>query len=205
MDDFKLSGPKSRLKEGWELLRSGLNLEPPKPIHGQSYLGCRSERFEVELPGGGVATAHSCDVTFNSCISLYEELAPGATLKKVAAPFISEDRRNAPARAPAGAGLVEVCPWCERPHAPNPYKSVEEYDKLKAQQRKSLEAETSAKTETMVRGRLAPAAACILLKILYGARTARTPAAKPSVLHRSARSGRHAISMSSYSFIWLSM
>ena len=103
----------------------------------------------------------------------HEELAPGATLKKVATPFISEDHRNAPARAPAGTGPVEVCPWCERPHAPNPYKSVEEYDKLKAQQRKSLEAETSAKTETMVRGRLAPVAARILMKILYGARTAR--------------------------------
>ena len=36
-----------------------------------------------------------------------------------------------------------------------------------------MEAETSAKSETLVRGRLAPVAARILMKILYGARTAR--------------------------------
>ena len=94
-------------------------------------------------------------------------------LRKVATPFLNEDHRNSPARGPAGTGPVEVCPWCECPHAPNTYKNIEEYDKVMAQKRKALEAETSAQSENMVRGRLAPVAARILMKILYGARTAR--------------------------------
>ena len=98
---------------------------------------------------GGVATVHEYDMEdfFKSCVALYEELAPGVKLKQVATPFLNEDHRDSPARAPTGSGPVEVCPWCENPHASNRYKSIEEYDKLKAQQRKSLEAETSAKTD----------------------------------------------------------
>ena len=94
-------------------------------------------------------------------------------LKKVSPPFLSEDHRNSPARGPVGTGPVEVCPWCECPHAPNPYKSIEEVDKENAKRKRALEAETSAQSENLVRGRLAPVAARILMKILYGARTAR--------------------------------
>ena len=129
----------------------------------------------MKLPTGGVATVQEYDMEdfLKSCIDLYQELAPGVKLKKVSTPFLSEDHRNSPARGPAGTGPVEVCPWCECPHAPNPWKNIDEYDKAMAKKRKALEAETSAQSENLVRGRLAPVAARILMKILYGARTAR--------------------------------
>ena len=124
----------------------------------------------MELPWVGLATVHEYDMEdfLRSCVSLYQELAPGVQLKRVATPFLSEDHRTSPARAPTGTGPVEICPWCECPHASNQYKSIEEYDKLCAKERKAREAETSAKSESQVRGRLAPVAARILMKILYG-------------------------------------
>ena len=158
VDGFKPSGPKENLAKGWALLRQGLLLEQPKSIQGESYLGCRNKRSTMKLPSGGLATVHEYNMEdfFRSCISLYEELAPGVKLKKVATPFLTEDHRDSPARGPAGTGPVEVCPWCECPHAPNPYKSIDEYDKMVAKQKRQLEAETSAKSENEVRGRLAP-------------------------------------------------
>ena len=108
-----------------------------------------------------------------SCVRLYEELAPGVRLKTVPTPFLTDDHRDSAARGPTGTGPVEVCPWCECPHAPNTYASIDAYDKEASRRRKKLEAETSAKADNLVRGRLSPVAARILMKILYGARGAR--------------------------------
>ena len=110
---------------------------------------------------------------FRSCVALYEELAPGVKLKAVTTPFLFEDHRDSPARGPAGPGPCEVCPWCENPHAPNTYKSVELWEREVQRKKRSLEAAAAAESETLVRGRLAPVAARILMKILYGCRTAR--------------------------------
>ena len=129
----------------------------------------------MKLPSGGVATVLSYDMEdfMRSCVQLYEELAPGVKLKKVPTPFLNDDHRDSAARGPIGTGPVEVCPWCECPHAPNSWPSMEAHDKDAARRRKQLEAETSAQLDSAVRGRLAPVAARILMKILYGARTAR--------------------------------
>ena len=87
----------------------------------------------MKLPSGGVATVHEYDMEdfMASCVKLYEELAPGVKLKKVATPFLNDDHRESAARGPAGgsghetgaAGPVEICPWCECPHAPNTWPS----------------------------------------------------------------------------------
>ena len=117
VDDFKLSGPKESLAIGWELLKKKLLLEKPKSIDGESYLGCRNRRFEMTLPGGGVATAHEYDMEdfMRSCVQLYEELAPGVRLKTVPTPFLNDDHRDSAARGPIGTGPVQICPWCECP------------------------------------------------------------------------------------------
>ena len=52
VDDFKLSGPSGNLQQGWDLIAKGLTIDPPQDINGQSYLGCKHERYEVDLPGG---------------------------------------------------------------------------------------------------------------------------------------------------------
>ena len=129
----------------------------------------------MELPGGRVATTHGYDMEefMRSCVRLYEELAPGVRLTSVPTPFLTDDHRDSAARGPAGTSPVEVCPWCECPHAPNTFASLDAYDKEVSKRHKRLEAETSAKAESHVRGRLSPVAARILMKILYGARTAR--------------------------------
>ena len=163
------------LAKGRDLLRTKLTLEAPKNINGESYFGCRNHRPTMKFPSGGLATCHSYDMEdfMRSCVALYEELAPGVRLKQVSTPFLSDDHRDSAARGPAGDGPVDVCPWCEHPHAPNTWPSIEAYEKDTAKRRKQLEAETSAKSDSSVRGRLAPVAARILMKILYGARTAR--------------------------------
>ena len=91
VDDFKMSGTKENLAKGWGLLRKGLILENPKDVNGESYLGCRSHRKTVTLPSGAVAVINEYDMEefFVSCVALYEELAPGVKLKRVATPFLS--------------------------------------------------------------------------------------------------------------------
>ena len=67
----------------------------------------------MRLPNGGLATVNEWDMEefLKSRVALYQELAPGVALKKVATPFLSEDHRDSPARAPSGTGLVVVCTW----------------------------------------------------------------------------------------------
>ena len=122
-----------------------------------------------------------------SCVKLYLELAPGAVLQPATTPFLPEDHRDSPARGPACTGPVEECPWCCHTFSPNPYSSVSELEKAKKARRHRagplagasdgpdaagpLAGGTAVKEES--KGRLAPVAAKILMKILYGARMAR--------------------------------
>ena len=47
VDDFKLSGPQKHIKQGWRLLRQGLDIDP----------GGRQERSTLRLPSGQLASA----------------------------------------------------------------------------------------------------------------------------------------------------
>ena len=82
VDDFKLSGPADNLPKGWDLIAKGLNIDKPKDVNGQTYLGCQQERWEVDLPGGGKATVDCKNMQpyMESCVQLYRDLAPGVTL-----------------------------------------------------------------------------------------------------------------------------
>ena len=127
---------------------------------------------------------------FKACVDLYLELAPGAKLHPATTPFLAEDHRDSPARGPAGSGPVEECPWCCHTFAPNPYASVSELERARKAKRVGGTGSTtpakpacgvagntadrgSETDEGEARGRLAPIAAKILMKILYGARSAR--------------------------------
>ena len=50
VDDFKLSGPKENLAEGWRRIRSGITTDDPHPLG--LYLGCYHEAVEKTLPNG---------------------------------------------------------------------------------------------------------------------------------------------------------
>ena len=100
------------MQKGWDLISKGIKIDPPKGIDGQTYLGCKQERWEITLPGGGKAQVDvkNMEDFMKSCVQLYLDLAPGAKLKTVATPFLNEDQHDAPARRPAGNGPVEECP-----------------------------------------------------------------------------------------------
>ena len=52
VDEFKLAGPSSYLKEGWARLRRGLDLDEPSP--SGLYLGCLHERFAEDTKRSGI-------------------------------------------------------------------------------------------------------------------------------------------------------
>ena len=93
--------------------------------------GANTRATRSRFRGGGTATVDAKEMEdfFASCVQLYLELSPGATLRKVATPLLPEDQRDSPARAPAGKGPVEECPWCRHTFSPNPYSSVAELEK----------------------------------------------------------------------------
>ena len=58
VDDFKLAGPKHKLKIGWDLLKgasegvpNGIQMDPPEPVG--RYLGCKHVVYEKEIDWQG--------------------------------------------------------------------------------------------------------------------------------------------------------
>jgi hypothetical protein len=47
VDDFKMTGRKSRLKPMWEKIKIVLDIDPPVPLSGSTYLGCRRDDIVV--------------------------------------------------------------------------------------------------------------------------------------------------------------
>ena len=48
VDDFKMSGPASTMREGWRLIREGIRTEDPTPAG--KYLGCDHVQYAMTLP-----------------------------------------------------------------------------------------------------------------------------------------------------------
>ena len=49
VDDFKMSGPTENLEQGWKLISSAVEVDPPQPLN--LYLGCIHHRRVVEMRG----------------------------------------------------------------------------------------------------------------------------------------------------------
>lgn len=110
VDDLKVSGPRQNLREGWNLLSSVLDLEPEGP-NGRAagrYLGCEHKQTIQNVPGVGNATTLEYDMEqylsaicdgFESVCS--ETLGRSVQLRPAKTPFLEDDTREAPARAPA--------------------------------------------------------------------------------------------------------
>ena len=60
VDDFKMSGPKQNMKEGWTKIRTGLNIETEKDMG--MYLGCNIKRKTMTLPTGEIVTTVEYDM-----------------------------------------------------------------------------------------------------------------------------------------------
>ena len=48
VDDFKMAGRKSSLSPMWVRMQKVIDLEPPTPMDGGTYLGCRQREFPID-------------------------------------------------------------------------------------------------------------------------------------------------------------
>ena len=105
VDDFKLSGPKQNMKEGWAKLRKGLSIETEKSLTFEegvisgTYLGCEQEIRRTKMPDGKVITSfsYSMESFLGSCVDRYLELAPQAlSLSLSPRPFSQRTRKTGP-------------------------------------------------------------------------------------------------------------
>ena len=64
VDDFKMYGPKSTIKQGWSLLRQGLGIEKEETVGSQGvhYLGCKHIPDTRKMHDGGLATTMVYDM-----------------------------------------------------------------------------------------------------------------------------------------------
>ena len=75
VDDFKLAGPKHKLKLGWDLIAKGLKIAPPGPLG--LYLGCKLEEPSRLLPDTGVRVRvmeYNMEGFLRSCVDRYRDL-----------------------------------------------------------------------------------------------------------------------------------
>ena len=165
VDDLKLAGPSGNLSQGWEMLRSLLNIEPETDLG--MYLGCTLKKGENRLKDGTRVSTMTYDMEsfLEQCVEKYRGI-PGknVTFKHVATPSLPEDAKQHPARAPCAKGDAVVCPWCSCSFSGRGADSPRESAKGSSD---------TAGRSTEVRGELAPHAASILMKLLYAARIAR--------------------------------
>ena len=112
-----------------------------------------------------------------SCVKRYLELAPGTRLRKVDTPFLPEDQALSPQGQPCASGPCVECHWCRHsfPKDAHTYASEKELEKASRERKKARDEELQRQKEAdeKDRGRLAPSAASIVMKILYGARFVR--------------------------------
>ena len=90
VDDFKLTGPKSALSKGWDLIRQGLKIDDPAPLG--LYLGCRHSMFEHKTETGHRLRGVSYDQEdfLKSCVDRYKELSGVVKLPPCKTPFLED-------------------------------------------------------------------------------------------------------------------
>ena len=98
-----------------------------------------------------------------SCVDRYLEVAGDVKLNKVVTPELHEETKNHVSRKPAREGPSVVCNWCNNLVPTDGSATVPD--------QRGGTPELAMKEP--VRGHLAPHAASVLMKLLYGARIAR--------------------------------
>ena len=114
VDDFKLSGNKDHIEDGWNAIRKLLDIEPPKDAH--LFLGCIHEKKTVTLSSGENVNCILWDMEdyLASSVQAYCDLVrkhfgEEVKLTQVPTSFLPEDHRESPAGNPA-----HDCPLCGR-------------------------------------------------------------------------------------------
>ena len=89
VDDFKLAGPATAIKKGWELIRKGIKTDDPSPMG--MYLGCRHDVSEKTLPVTGARVRcieYNMEDFLRSCVERYKELTGVTAMRHAATPFL---------------------------------------------------------------------------------------------------------------------
>ena len=118
VDDIRLSGPEQNFAKLWESLRkTGLRLDPP--VEFEQYLGCHHKTRQLKLDQGVHVSAREYDMEaqIEATLQLYAQIvqdAEGKTpiFRPVNTPFLPEDTKEAPQRAPYQDGPCVQCPYC---------------------------------------------------------------------------------------------
>lgn len=112
VDGFKLAGPKKHVKEGWELLRKHIKIEPETDLG--LYLGCNQSMRKKTLPNGTKARVVSYDMekhleqSFEKYLSI---VGPKRKLKVVGTPSLAESSKDTPLAPDVVAGSPVKCEW----------------------------------------------------------------------------------------------
>ena len=88
VDDFKMSGPKSSLAEGWKRIKRGLDIDDPVPV--DRCLGCRHKQLKGEVNGKPVNVMQYVVEDFmEQCVQAYKDACqePDMKLRPVETPF----------------------------------------------------------------------------------------------------------------------
>ena len=96
VDDFKMSGPKASLAEGWKRIKRGLDIDDPVPV--DRCLGCHHKQLKGEVNGKPVNVMQYVVEDFmEQCVQAYKDACqePDMKLRPVGSPFIA---------SPDGAG-----------------------------------------------------------------------------------------------------
>ena len=177
VDDFKLAGPTESLAQGWTLIRQGLQMEEPTPLG--VFLGCNHVRETITLADGTKAVLFKYEMEnfMRSCVEKYLAHVPGLRLRAVETPFLPEDQNQSPQSAPCAHGPITECPWCYNTFegAKHTFKDRQAHDTKVSERKKGVQAKIAQQKldDEKDKGRLAPSAASIVMKILYGARFVR--------------------------------
>ena len=93
VDDFKMSGPKNNLSEGWRAIRRGIVTDDPKPVN--KCLGCQHD-VKATASNGITTTSveYSMDDFLKQCVASYLELAKlkESDLSDVKTPFLDDSK-----------------------------------------------------------------------------------------------------------------
>jgi hypothetical protein len=172
VDDFKLVGPAENLPKAWAMIRS--KIETTEPTDLALYLGCNHEFHQGPSPLTGQTTTllvYNMEQFLRECINKYKSLVGLQELVPIPTPFV--DETAVPIKPP-----VDKVP---------PLRSAELKVGKKNRNRKKPGLKEGlpmgsapvdldsppTKSDQETPGRLRQDAACVLMKLLYAARTAR--------------------------------
>lgn len=173
VDDLKMAGPEKNLKKGWDMLRSKLRIEPETDLG--LYLGCMIKKGEASLHDGTKVKTVSYDMSdlLRMTVEKYIGIVGDKTLRRVATPMLPEVTREHPARAPASGGKSIQCPWCSCDFDPDEVEKRKQSPGSGGAPDPASKGKKKVEEKDTPRGKLAPHAASILMKLLYAARIAR--------------------------------